>query len=52
MHSMHRILPVEFLDELNAPELQADELINNNIERALKNLKAFRVKVNMSIDTV
>lgn len=52
MHSMHRVVPVECLDDLTAPELQADEVTNNTIKQILANVKALRVHTNQMLDTL
>lgn len=46
MHSKHLLLPVESLDDLNSPELQADETNNKSIKQILAHVKALRVQIN------
>lgn len=52
LHHTHHQKPIKYFNNLQASELQEDEVVNLNINKILTKFKALRVNFDISLDKI
>lgn len=52
LHHKHHVISIDYFDELNSEEVLADEVLNGRIDQIVARVKALRVEIDESFDTL